>query len=63
MRLACRNLCHDRLRFGVTIVGVAFAVALMVFQGSLLAGFLGAAGRVADSTEADLWITGLGVVS
>lgn len=61
VRLAWRNLCHDRLRFGVTIVGVAFAVVLMVFQGSLLAGFLRAAGRVVDSTEADLWITARGV--
>ena len=61
MRLAWRNLSHDRLRFAVTIAGVAFAVFLMVFQGSLLAGFVRVSSSVIDATDADLWITARGV--
>jgi putative ABC transport system permease protein len=36
-------------------------VFLMVFQGSVLAGFMRAASKIVDSTDADLWITGRGV--
>jgi putative ABC transport system permease protein len=61
MRLAWRNLCHDRLRFIVTVVGIAFATFLMVFQGSLFVGFLRAASMVIDAADADLWITPRGV--
>src|SRR5262245_21023840 len=61
MTLAYRNLLHDRTRFAVTVVGIAFAVFLMIFQGSLLAGFLSAASEVVDATDADLWITARGV--
>src|SRR5262245_2447866 len=61
MTLAYRNLLHDRTRFAVTVVGIAFAVFLMIFQGSLLAGFLSAASEVVDATDAALWITARGV--
>lgn len=61
MRLAWGNLNYDRLRFGVTIIGIAFAVFLMVFQGSLLTGFIRASSRVIDAADADLWITAKGV--
>src|SRR5947199_103904 len=45
MKLAWQNIVHDRARFSVTVLGVSFAVFLMVFQGSLLPGFLRAALR------------------
>jgi putative ABC transport system permease protein len=61
MRLAWRNLSYDRLRFAVTVVGIVFAMFLMVFQGSLLAGFINAASRVIDASDADLWIVARGV--
>src|SRR5262249_8844338 len=61
MRLAWRNLSHDRLRFLVTVVGIAFAVFLMVFQGSLLAGFIRTASKGIDMTDADIWISARGV--
>ena len=61
MRLAWNNLVHDRLRFGVTVLGIAFAVFLMIFQGSLLFSFLAASSKVIDSTDAELWITARGV--
>ncbi|MDX2033097.1 MAG: FtsX-like permease family protein [Blastocatellia bacterium] len=63
MNLAWRNLSHDRLRFFVTISGIAFAVFLMIFQGSLLTGFIRTSSIVIDATEADIWITARGVPS
>ncbi|MEP7341032.1 MAG: ABC transporter permease [Acidobacteriota bacterium] len=61
MRLAWRNLSHDRLRFAVTVIGIVFAVFLMVFQGSLLVGFINAASRLIDASDADIWIVARGV--
>lgn len=61
MRLAWQNIAHDRGRFCVTMLGVSFAVFLMVFQGSLLTGFLRAASRLVDASDADIWITARGV--
>jgi putative ABC transport system permease protein len=61
MRLAWQNIAHDRGRFSVTVLGVSFAVFLMVFQGSLLTGFLRAASRLVDASDADIWITSRGV--
>jgi putative ABC transport system permease protein len=62
MKLALRNLLHDKTRLAVTSLGVAFAVFLMIFQGSLLIGFLRAAAKIVNSTDSDLWITPRGVV-
>ena len=45
----------------MTIVGVALAVFLMVFQGSLLVGFIQAAGRVVRSIDGSVWIVPRGV--
>lgn len=61
MKLALQNILHDRGRFFVTVLGVSFAVFLMVFQGSLLAGFLQAASRLIDASDSDIWITARGV--
>lgn len=46
----------------VTSLGVSFAVFLMIFQSSLLIGFVNAAGKIIDSSDSDLWITPRGVV-
>jgi len=61
MRLALRNIVHDRLRFLLTISGIAFSAFLMMFQGSLLAGFERAASHVIVSIDADLWVMPRGV--
>src|ERR1700739_110193 len=61
MKLAWQNILHDRARFAVTVLGVCFAVFLMIFQGSLLAGFLRAASRLIDASDSDIWITARGV--
>jgi putative ABC transport system permease protein len=63
MRLAFANLLHDRTRFAVTVAGIAFSTFLMIFQGSLLAGFLHASSRVIESVHADLWIASHGANS
>src|SRR6266478_3578178 len=61
MKLAWQNIVHDGARFSVTVLGVSFAVFLMVFQGSLLVGFLRAASRLIDASDSDIWITARGV--
>src|SRR5437660_10100115 len=61
MKLAWQNIVHDRARFLATVLGVSFAVFQMVFQGSLLAGFLQAASRFIDASDFDIWITARGV--
>jgi putative ABC transport system permease protein len=61
MKLAWNNLIHDRIRFAVTVLGIAFAVFLMIFQGSLLVSFLQAASKVIDATDSDIWIAARGV--
>src|ERR1700747_1200395 len=61
MQLAWHNILHDRARFAVTVLGVTFAAFLIVFQGSLLAGFLRAASRFIEASDFDIWITARGV--
>src|SRR5437879_1566636 len=61
MILAWRNMLHDRGRFAVTIAGFAFSVFLMLFQGSLLAGFMRASSRIVDASDAELWVAARGV--
>ena len=61
MRLALQNVLHDRARFSATVLGVSFATFLMLFQGSLLVGFLQAASRFIDASDFDIWITARGV--
>jgi putative ABC transport system permease protein len=61
MLLAWLNITHDRMRFAVTVLGISCAVFLMIFQGSILLGFLRAASKIVDSADADIWITGRGV--
>jgi putative ABC transport system permease protein len=55
--LARRNLLHDRLRFVITVAGVAFAVTLVLVQVGLFMGLLGKATVTIDHATADLWIT------
>lgn len=59
--LAWRHVTRHRLRFAMTVAGVAMAVFLMVFQGSLLVGFIRAAGTVVDAAGGDIWIVNRGV--
>ena len=59
--LVLANVLRNRARLAVALVGVAFAVFLMVFQASLLVGFIQAAGHVIRSIDGSVWIVPRGV--
>lgn len=55
--LALRNLLHDKLRFVITVSGVAFAVTLVFVQVGLFLGLLDNASVTIHHLDADLWVT------
>jgi len=55
--LALKSLVHDRLRFFITVAGVAFAVTLVFVQVGLFLGLLDNASVTIDHASADLWVT------
>lgn len=55
--LARKNLLHDRLRFVITVSGVAFAVTLVLVQVGLFLGLLGKATITIENSRADIWVT------
>jgi putative ABC transport system permease protein len=55
--LASKMLLHEKLRFAITIAGVAFAVALVLIQVGLFFGLLDNANITIEHTDADLWVT------
>lgn len=55
--LARRNLLHDRMRFAITVAGVAFAVTLVLVQVGLFMGLLGKSTVTIENASADLWVT------
>jgi putative ABC transport system permease protein len=55
--LALKSLLHDRLRFVITVSGVAFAVTLVFVQVGLFLGLLDNASVTIDHIDADLWVT------
>jgi putative ABC transport system permease protein len=55
--LARKNLLHDRLRFVITVSGVAFAVTLVLVQVGLFMGLLAKATVTIEHSTADIWIT------
>ncbi len=61
MKLAWRIILHDRVRFVVTVLGIALAVFVLVFQGSLVFGFLAAASKLIEATDSDIWIAARGI--
>lgn len=61
--LAWRNLAHDRARFVVTLVGIAFSVVLMGVQMGLLVGFAQTSSSLVDHARADLWVTAVGTTN
>jgi putative ABC transport system permease protein len=60
-RILARAFSLERRQLMVAVAGVAFAVFLMVFQGSLLCGFLRAASAVPSATAAEVWMTPRGL--
>jgi putative ABC transport system permease protein len=59
--IAWRNLVHDRVRFAVTVVGIAFATLLMGVQLGMLVNFVHTTATLVDHSGADLWIAAHGV--
>lgn len=57
VNLAIKNLLHDKLRFVITVSGVAFAVTLVFVQVGLFLGLLYNASVTIDKIPADLWVT------
>ena len=55
--LATKSLLHDKLRFLITVSGVAFAVTLVFVQVGLFLGLLDNASVTIDHISADLWVT------
>ena len=55
--IARKILLHDKLRFLITVSGVAFAVTLVCVQVGLFAGLLSSATVTIEKSDADIWIT------
>lgn len=59
--IAWRNLVHDRVRFAVTLIGIAFSTILLGIQLGMLLNFMHTTSTLVDHGGADLWITAHGV--
>lgn len=55
--LALRMLLHDRLRFFITVSGVAFAVNLILSQVGLFFGLLSNSSIIVRHIPAEIWVT------
>lgn len=55
--LALKMLLHDKLKFFITVAGVAFAVTLVLVQVGLFLGLLDNATVTIENTRADIWVT------
>jgi putative ABC transport system permease protein len=60
LSVAWTSLIHDKARMAVSLVGVTFAVILMLLQTGIYLGFLGSASMIIDHCRADLWILSAG---
>jgi putative ABC transport system permease protein len=60
LKLAIRNLFHDRIRFFATIIGVVFAIVLVIIQMGLFVSFRNMIGAMIDHAAADLWVVSKG---
>jgi putative ABC transport system permease protein len=63
LTLALRNLAHDRLRSGVTIVGIVLAVVLLAVQLGLYASASRMITGAVDNATGDLWVMPYGTQS
>jgi len=60
IKLAARNLFHDRLRFIATIIGIVFSIVLVTVQMGLFVSFGRMVTTKIEYASADLWIVPLG---
>lgn len=59
--LALRNLLHDKVRLGVTLTGIVFAIILIIVQLGLFLGFTQMTSNIIRQSKADLWVAGAGL--
>jgi putative ABC transport system permease protein len=57
LRLARRNLLHDRRRFAASVAGVCFSVDLVIVQLALFAGLAANSSQVIDRSPGDVWVS------
>jgi putative ABC transport system permease protein len=57
LTLAWKNLFHDKVRLAVTLVGIVFALVLILVQFGLFLSFLDISGNVVAESGADFWLT------
>src|SRR5437764_13651654 len=55
--LATKSLLHDKLRFLITVSGVAFAVTLVFVHVGLFLGLMDNASLTIEHLDPDLWVT------
>src|SRR5687768_9901731 len=55
--LGLKTLLHDKVRFLITVSGVAFAVTLVLVQVGLFVGLLDNSTITIRKLDADLWVT------
>ncbi len=54
---ALKTLVHDKVRFAIAVIGVGFAVALVLLQTGLFLGLLDNASVTIAHIDADVWVT------
>jgi putative ABC transport system permease protein len=60
VKLAAKNLFHDRVRFIATLIGIVFSIVLVSVQMGLFLSFGRMVTTMIDHAPADLWIMPLG---
>jgi len=60
LTLAFRNLCHDRIRLAVTLIGILFSVVLVAVQLGLYIGSSRDITALIDNSKGELWVTAYG---
>ena len=60
VKLAARNLFHDRLRFIATVIGIVFSIVLVTVQMGLFISFGRMVTTMIEHAHADLWVIPLG---
>ncbi|MBL0157920.1 MAG: FtsX-like permease family protein [Bryobacterales bacterium] len=57
LTLAWKNLFHDKVRLVVTLVGIVFALVLILIQFGLFLSFMDTSANIVEHSRADLWIS------
>ena len=55
--IAWKNLFHDRTRLFVTLIGIVFALVLILVQFGLFLSFLDTSSNIVANSKVDLWIS------